>query len=90
MTTLHVANLPFSVTEEEVRALFQPVGPVRNVRLVNDVATGRPRGYCFVELPDEAADVALQTLNGRELNGRPLRINPAQAHTRLGGGPFRR
>jgi RNA recognition motif-containing protein len=90
MTTLHVANLPFSVTEDEVRELFQPIGPVQTVRLVHDVATGKPRGFCFVEMPDEAAGAAMQALNGHELHGRPLRINPAQSHTRLGGGPFRR
>lgn len=90
MTTIYVGNLPFSATEQEVRALFEPHGQVRSVSLVNDRETGRPRGFGFVEMPDDAAGAAISAVNGYSLQGRALRVNQAQQRIRQGGGPFRR
>jgi RNA recognition motif-containing protein len=90
MTTIYVGNLPFSATEQEVRAVFEAHGEVRSVSLVSDRETGRPSGFGFVEMPDEVAEAAIVALNGQPLNGRPLRVNPAQQRQRMGGGPFRR
>jgi RNA recognition motif-containing protein len=73
-----------------VRALFQPHGDVQSVQLVNDRETGRPRGFGFVDMPAEVAVLAIEALNGQNLDGRPLRVNAAQERLRQGGGPFRR
>lgn len=90
MATIFVGNLPFSATEQDVRALFEAHGPVRSVSIPNDRETGRPRGFGFVEMPDDTALAAIAALNGQPLQGRPLRVNPAQPRLRQGGGPFRR
>ena len=78
MTSIYVGNLPFTATEDEVRALFEPFGEVQSVKLVNDRETGRPRGFGFVEMDENNAEEAITELNGREMNGRALRINKAQ------------
>jgi RNA recognition motif-containing protein len=90
MATIYVGNLPFSATEQDVRTLFEAHGTVQSVSLVNDRETGRPCGFAFVEMTDEAAAAAIVAVNGSPLQGRPLRVNPAQQRQRHGGGPFRR
>jgi RNA recognition motif-containing protein len=84
VTKLYVGNLPFSATEESVRALFAPHGNVDKVNIITDRDTGRPRGFGFVEMSNSDASRAMQALNGKEFEGRALRINEAQA--REGGG----
>ena len=88
MTRIYVGNLPFSATEESLRALFAKHGTVEKVSLINDRDTGRPRGFGFVEMSSADAARAIQTLNGTDFGGRPLRVNEAQERTR--GGPPRR
>lgn len=78
MTSIYVGNLPFSVSEDELRSLFEQHGEVQSVKLINDRETGRPRGFGFVEMEPSAATVAIQHLNGSQLGGRSLRINEAQ------------
>ena len=78
MTTLYVGNLPFSATEAEVRALFEQQGEVDSVKIINDRETGRPRGFCFVDMPPDAAQKAVANLNGFAMGGRPLRVNEAR------------
>lgn len=73
---LYVGNLPFRATEEEVKSLFAQFGEVLSVNIINDRETGRPRGFCFVEM--ENADEAIAGLNEKDFGGRPLRINEAQ------------
>ena len=93
MTTIYVGNLPFSATEQEVRTLFERHGKVDSVKLINDRETGRPRGFCFVDMPSGEAQSAIQQLNGFQMNGRALRVNEAQERPqrpRPAGGPFRR
>ena len=75
---IFVGNLPFSVTEDEVADLFAPFGNVDSVRLISDRNTGRPRGFGFVELDDEAANKAIEALDGKEMGGRALKINQAK------------
>ena len=84
---IYVGNLPFTATEEEVAELFAAFGPVEKVKIVTDRETGRPRGFCFVTLADtsrvkEAADA----VDGQELGGRPLRVNPAEPREKKPGG----
>ena len=90
MSKIYVGNLPFSATEEAVRALFAQYGTVESVALINDRETGRPRGYCFVEMSKGDAARAIQSLNGQDMGGRPLKVNEAQDKPRGGGGGFRR
>ena len=78
MTKLYVGNLPFTATEDAVRALFAPHGTVEKVTLINDRDTGRPRGFGFVEMSTADASRAMQALNGQEFDGRALKINEAQ------------
>ena len=93
MTTIYVGNLPFSATEQDIRALFERHGKVESVKLINDRETGRPRGFGFDEMSQSEAQGAIQALNGFQMNGRALRVNEAQERApraRQGGGPFRR
>ncbi len=78
MKSIYVGNLPFSASEDEVRDMFAPYGTVESVRLVSDRDTGRPRGFGFVEMADDAAASAIDALNGTSMGGRSLRINEAQ------------
>jgi len=86
MKKIYVGNLPFSATEEEITALFAEYGTVHSVALINDRETGRPRGFGFVEVDDEALQNAIQALDGYEMGGRALRVNEAQDRPRGGGG----
>ena len=67
MTKIYVGNLPFSATEQDVRALFEAHGAVQSVALINDRDTGRPRGFGFVEMATADAQRAIQTLNGKDM-----------------------
>ncbi len=86
MKKIYVGNLPFSVTDEELTELFSQHGTVHSVALINDRETGRPRGFGFVEMDDDAAQAAIQALDGHEMGGRALRVNEAQDRPRRGGG----
>lgn len=86
VTKLYVGNLPFSATEEGVRSLFSAHGSVEKVSLITDRETGRPRGFGFVEMSNADASRAIQALNGKEFDGRALKVNEAQERDRGGGG----
>ena len=86
MTKIYVGNLPFSASENEIRTLFAQHGTVESVNVITDRETGRPRGFAFVEMSRADASRAIQNLNGKDMGGRPLRVNEAQERTG-GGGP---
>jgi len=86
VTKLFIGNLPFSATEQSVRALFEPHGTIDSLALINDRDTGRPRGFGFIEMPSADAAKAMQALNGKDFEGRALKVNEAQAKERSGGG----
>ena len=86
MTKLFIGNLPFSATEQSVRALFEPHGTIESLALINDRDTGRPRGFGFIEMSSADASKAMQALNGKDFEGRALKVNEAQAKDRSGGG----
>jgi RNA recognition motif-containing protein len=88
LTRLYVGNLPFSATDESLRAVFSKHGTVEKVSLITDRDTGRPRGFGFVEMSSADAERAIQALNGTDFGGRPLKVNEAQERPR--GGPPRR
>jgi cold-inducible RNA-binding protein len=79
MVNIYVGNLPYSATEDDLRSLFSAHGVVDRVSLITDRITGRPRGFAFVEMADQAdAEAAIQALNGAELGGRTLTVNIAK------------
>lgn len=77
-TSIYVGNLPWSATQEGVESLFSPYGEVLSVKLVSDRETGRARGFGFVEMEDADAINAIAALDGKEFDGRALRINKAE------------
>ncbi len=84
---LYVGNLPFSATEEDVRALFEPHGALNSVAVISDRETGRPRGFGFVEFQDGgSAEAAMRALDGTDMAGRSLRVNEANERGSGGGG----
>ena len=85
MTKMYVGNLPFTANEDTVRALFTEFGTVQTCSLITDRETGAPRGFGFVEMDNDAASRAIQTLNGKDFGGRPLKVNEAQDRARSGG-----
>lgn len=85
MTKLYVGNLPFTTTDEAVRALFSAHGTVERVSMITDRDTGQPRGFGFVEMSNTDAVRAMQALNGTDFDGRSLKVNEAQDRERSGG-----
>ena len=76
---IYVGNLPFSMTEDELEGAFAAHGEVQSARIITDRYTGQSRGFGFVEMPDNnAAESAIQALNGRDMMGRPLTVNEAR------------
>ena len=86
MKVLYVGNLPFTATEEEVRTMYSEFGAVNSVKIIKDKETGRSRGFCFVEMEDDAALKAIEGTNGKDYSGRNLRVNEAREKTEGGGG----
>lgn len=89
VTKLYVGNLSFNTTEDSLRTLFAQHGTVDSVSLISDRDTGRPRGFGFVEMNNSDASRAMQALNGKEFEGRSLKVNEAQERSggaRGGGG----
>lgn len=85
---IYVGNLPFTASEQDVRTLFEHNGRgVREVRIIEDRDTGRPRGFAFVEMNTDAeAEAAIQDLNGVSFGGRTLTVNLAREREGGGGG----
>lgn len=87
MAKIYVGNFPFTTTDAELRTLFSEHGTVESISLVTDRDTGQPRGFAFVQMSQADASRAIQSLNGKDLGGRALRVNEAQDKPRSGGGP---
>ena len=86
---LYVGNLPFNTTDQDLQSLFAGAGTVESVNLMRDMATGRARGFAFVEMAsDEEAQQAISMLNDRDFGGRNLTVNEARPKTSSGGGGF--
>jgi RNA recognition motif-containing protein len=91
LMNLYVGNLPFSVTQDELEELFSQYGPVDRAQVITDRETGRSRGFGFVEMEDQAAQDAIEALNGQQHGGRPLTVNEAKPKNDRGrGGPRQR
>ena len=85
---LYVGNLNFTTTEDALKAAFAANGrTVREVAIPSDRETGRPRGFAFVTMGSEGdAKAAIADLDGKDLDGRSLKVNEAQDKPRTGGG----
>lgn len=84
---LYVGNLSFSTSESALRDLFAQHGEVSSVAIVMDRETGRPRGFGFVEFPnDDEARAAIAALSGKNFDGRDLTVNEAKPREGGGGG----
>ena len=86
---LYVGNLPYSINDDTLRSLFESYGQVESARVISDRDTGASKGFGFVEMPNSDAQKAIEGLNGRDYNGRALRIDearPQEARTGGGGG----
>jgi RNA recognition motif-containing protein len=79
MQRIYVGNLSFQTTEQGLSDLFGQHGTVNSVSIITDRITGRSRGFAFVEMNDDSeAKAAMEALNGKELDGRPLRVAEAK------------
>ena len=86
-TRLYVGNLPYAVTELDLRDLFGSIGTVTDAKIVTDRETGRPRGFGFVEMSTEdEARKAIEELNGRDVQGRQVAVKEAEDRRGGGGG----
>ncbi|HPW17077.1 MAG TPA: RNA-binding protein [Candidatus Aminicenantes bacterium] len=84
---IYCGNLSFSVTEEDLRAAFQAYGTVEKAAVITDKMSGQSRGFGFVEMPNkDEAIKAIESLNGKDLKGRNLKVNEAQPRPQGGGG----
>ncbi len=78
-TKLYVGNLPFDITEDDLRNMLSPHGPVNEIAVVMDKITGRARGFAFATMnTSEAASAAILALNGKQWKGRSLTVNEAR------------
>jgi cold-inducible RNA-binding protein len=85
---IYVGNMSYDTTADALRELFEAYGEVEEVNVITDRATGRPRGFAFVEMADaEAANAAIAALDGQNVDGRALKVNEAKPREpRSGGG----
>ncbi|HUI84070.1 MAG TPA: RNA-binding protein [Candidatus Binatia bacterium] len=91
MKNIYVGNLSFDATEDQLRSMFEAYGPVERVSIITDRDSGQPRGFAFVEMPDDdSAGKAMQALNGSSVGGRNITVNEARPKAdrprREGGG----
>lgn len=84
---IYVGNLPYQITEDELRTAFEEYGEVASVKIIIDRETGRSKGFAFVEMNDDGqGGSAIEELDGAELLGRTLRVNEARPRPQRGGG----
>jgi RNA recognition motif-containing protein len=82
---IYVGNLSYNATEENLRQAFEAFGQVSSARIVKDKYSGQPRGFGFVEMPNQAeAQEAIKSLNGKELLGKQMSVNEARPRTDRG------
>lgn len=89
MMNLYVGNLPYSVTEDQLRSAFGTYGEVASVNVITDKFSGQSKGFAFVEMSENsAADAAIKALNDSAMGGRNIKVNQARPRgERPSGGP---
>ncbi|MBI3696862.1 MAG: RNA-binding protein [Acidobacteria bacterium] len=83
---IFVGNLPFSINEGDLTALFEPFGEVQSIQIMTDRDTGKPRGFGFVEMSSDDGQKAIAALNGKDVQGRAINVNEARPKVDRGGG----
>ena len=87
MKKIYVGNFSFQMTEDDLRALFEPFGAIESATIATDRDTGRSRGFGFVSMSnDEEAEKAMAALNGKAAGGRTLTVNEARPQAPRSGG----
>lgn len=89
-TKLYVGNLSFNTTSQDLETMFGESGTVQSTNIIEDRETGRSRGFAFVEMSsDSEAKAAITALDGKEIDGRNLKVNEAKPREDRGGGGSR-
>lgn len=83
---LYVGNLSYATTDATLNELFSPFGQVESARVITDRDSGTSKGFGFVEMSNSDASKAMGALNGREIDGRAIRVNEAKPQENRGGG----
>lgn len=83
---IYVGNLPYDTSSDDLESLFSEFGQINEVKLIVDHATGRSKGFGFITFDTSEAANGAQKLNGTELNGRQIRVSPANDNRGGGGG----
>lgn len=84
---LYVGNLPYRITEDQLRAAFEEYGQVSSCTIIKDKVTGQSKGFGFLEMPERTeAEAAINQLNGRDLMGRKINVNEARPRESRSGG----
>jgi RNA recognition motif-containing protein len=87
---MYVSNLGFQVNDEELKTLFNKFGEVTSAKVVMDRETGRSRGFGFVEMADTAAEEAMKSLDGTQVDGRAISVSKARPKSDNRNGSFSR
>jgi RNA recognition motif-containing protein len=89
MINIYVGNLPYSADDQELRSVFEAYGDVKSAKVIKDMATGRSKGFGFVEMSDKDSGMqAIEALNDSDMGGRNLRVNEARPRERNNGPRF--
>lgn len=84
---LYVGNLPYSATEQDLAEKFGACGTVESAKLITDRDTGRSKGFGFIEMASDAeAQAAIESLDGTDYDGRPMKVNEARPQQKRSGG----
>ena len=87
---IYVGNLSFELAEEDLRQAFEEFGEVSSAKLITDKFSGKPRGFGFVEMPDDVqGNAAIAGLDGKDLKGREIRVSMARPRENSDGGSYR-
>ena len=78
MKKIYVGNLSYHVSEQDLESLFSEFGKDLQIKLIKDLATGRSKGFAFIEFDNESEAQAALKLDGKEFEGRPLKVNLAR------------
>lgn len=77
---IYLGNLSFNTTEETLKSLFAEFGEIESIKLIRDRFTGRPKGFGFLEMPNNSeADQAIKALNGNRVDGNNIKVKPADS-----------
>lgn len=83
---LYVGNFPYTVDESQLREIFSPFGQIVDIAMIKDRDTGRPKGFAFITFATQQAAESALSANGKDLDGRSLKVNMAQERESRGGG----